>query len=75
MPEVKFGHKDESSVRFRKSEDLIAVRTRSRRSATAISVPSAVSAELSGGQLVVSFPEAFDTVSIELVGSYILSPL
>lgn len=57
MPEVKFGHKNEPSVQFRKSEDLIAVRTRSRRSATAIPVPSAVSAELSGGQLVLSFPE------------------
>ncbi|MDJ0648836.1 MAG: S8 family serine peptidase [Xenococcaceae cyanobacterium MO_188.B19] len=58
MPEVKFGHKDESSVQFRKSENLIAVRTRSRRSATAIPVPSPISAELSGGQLVLSFPEA-----------------
>ncbi len=58
MPEVKFGHKNEPSVQFRKSEDLIAVRTRSRRSATAVPVPTAVSAELSGGQLVLSFPEA-----------------
>lgn len=57
MPEVKFGHKHEPSVQFRRSEDLIAVRTRSRRSATAVPVPSAVSAELSGGQLVLSFPE------------------
>jgi len=51
MPEVKFGHKDEPSAQFRKSEELVAVRTRSKRSATAIPVPSAVSAELSGGQL------------------------
>ncbi len=58
MPEVKFGHKDEPSAQFRKSEELVAVRTRSKRSATAIPVPSAVSAELSGGQLVLSFPEA-----------------
>jgi subtilisin family serine protease len=57
MPEVKFGSKNEPSVQFRKSEDLIAVRTRSKRSATAIRVPSPVSAELSGGQLVLSFPE------------------
>jgi subtilisin family serine protease len=57
MPEVKFGHKDEPSAHFRKSEDLIAVRTRSRRSATAVPVPTAISAELSGGQLVLSFPE------------------
>jgi subtilisin family serine protease len=57
MPEVKFGHKDEPAAQFRKSDDLIAIRTRSKRSATAIPVPSAVSAELSGGQLVLSFPE------------------
>ncbi len=57
MPEVKFGHKDEPSAHFRKSEDLIAVRTRSRRSATAVPVPTAISAELSGGQLLLSFPE------------------
>ncbi len=58
MPEVKFGRKDEPSAQFRKSEDLIAVRTRSRRSATAVPVPTPVSAELSGGQLILSFPEA-----------------
>ncbi len=57
MPEVKFGHKDEPSVQFRKSEDLIVVRTRSRRSATAVPVPTPISAELSAGQLVLSFPE------------------
>ena len=58
MPEVKFGRKDEPSAQFRKSEDLIAVRTKSRRSATAVPVPTPVSAELSGGQLILSFPEA-----------------
>jgi subtilisin family serine protease len=58
MPEVKFGHKDEPSVQLRKSEDLIAVRTRSRRSATVVPVPTDISAELSDGQLVLSFPEA-----------------
>jgi subtilisin family serine protease len=57
MPEVKFGHKDEPSTQFRKSEDLIAVRTRSRRSATAVPVPTPVSAALSEGQLILSFPE------------------
>lgn len=57
MPEVKFGHRDEPSVQFRKSEDLIAVRSRSRRSATAVPVPTTLSAELSEGQLVLSFPE------------------
>jgi subtilisin family serine protease len=58
MPEVKFGHKNEPSVQLRKSEDLIAVRTRSRRSATIVPVPTDISAELSDGQLVLSFPEA-----------------
>jgi subtilisin family serine protease len=58
MPEVKFGHYDEPSTCFQKSDDLIAVRTRSKRSVTLIPVPTAISAELSGGQLVVAFPEA-----------------
>jgi subtilisin family serine protease len=58
MPEVKFGRKDEPASQFRKSEDLIAVRTRSTRSATVVPVPTAMSAELAGGQLVVSFPDA-----------------
>ena len=57
MPEVKFGRKDEPSAQFQKSEDLIAIRTRSRRSATAVPIPTDISAELSGGQLVLSFPE------------------
>jgi subtilisin-like proprotein convertase family protein len=57
MPEVKFGRKDEPSTQFQKSEDLIAIRTRSRRSATVVAVPTNVSAELSEGQLVLSFPE------------------
>ena len=58
MPEVKFGHQNEPSIQLRKSDDLIAVRTRSKRSATRLPVPNAMSAELSGGQLVLSFPEA-----------------
>jgi subtilisin family serine protease len=57
MPEVKFGRKDESSTQFQKSEDLIAIRTRSQRSATVVPIPTAISAELSEGQLVLSFPE------------------
>jgi subtilisin family serine protease len=57
MPEVKFGRKDEPSAQFQKSEDLIAIRTRSRRSATAVPIPTDISAELSGSQLVLSFPE------------------
>jgi subtilisin family serine protease len=57
MPEVKFGRKDESSTQFQKSEDLIAIRTRSQRSATVVPIPTAISAELSEGRLVLSFPE------------------
>lgn len=57
MPEVKFGKKDEPSVSFKRSEDLIAIRSRSRRSATAVPVPTAAAAELADGQLVLSFPE------------------
>ncbi|HEY9769795.1 MAG TPA: hypothetical protein V6C71_15090 [Coleofasciculaceae cyanobacterium] len=49
MPEVKFGRKDEPSTQFHKSEDLIAILTRSRRSATVVPVPTAISAELLGG--------------------------
>jgi subtilisin family serine protease len=57
MPEVKFGRKDEPSTQFQKSENLIAIRTRSRRSVTAVPVPTAAAAELEGGRLVLSFPE------------------
>jgi subtilisin family serine protease len=57
MPEVKFGRKNEPSTRFQKSEDMIAVRTRSRRSVTAVPIPTAAAAELVGSQLVLSFPE------------------
>jgi len=58
MPEVKFGKKDEPSVTLNKSADLLAVRTRSRRSLRAGPVPSSAGAEVSDGQLVMAFPEA-----------------
>lgn len=58
MPTVKFSHKNDPAVQFRKSEDLIAIRTRSRRSVRATPVPTTASAELSGGELVLAFPEA-----------------
>lgn len=57
MPEVKFGRKNEPSTQFQKSEDMIAVRTRSRRSVTTVPIPTAAAAELVGSQLVLSFPE------------------
>jgi subtilisin-like proprotein convertase family protein len=58
MPEVKFGKKDEPSVTLQKSDDLIAVRTRSTRSVMAGPVMSPAAAELRDGQLVLAFPEA-----------------
>jgi subtilisin family serine protease len=58
MPEVKFGRKDEPSVTLNKSADLLAVRTRSRRSLRAGPVPSSAGAEVSDGHLVMAFPEA-----------------
>ena len=58
MPEVKFGKKDEPAVTLRKSDDLIAVRTRSTRSVMAGPVMSPAAAELRDGQLVLAFPEA-----------------
>ena len=58
MPTVKFGHKNDPAVQFRKSEDLIAIRTRSGRSIRSAPVPTTASAELSGGEFVLAFPEA-----------------
>jgi subtilisin family serine protease len=58
MPEVKFGRKDEPAITLQKSDDLIAVRTRSNRSLVAGPVMSAAAAEVADGQLVMAFPEA-----------------
>jgi subtilisin family serine protease len=59
MPQVKFGRKDEPGFNLEISDDLIAVRTRSRRTLRPSGpVPSAVGAELSGTTLVAAFPEA-----------------
>lgn len=60
MPKVFFGGKNEAAQDFELSDDLIAVRTRSRQSATRLlgPVPSPQSAALDDGALVVSFPEA-----------------
>ncbi len=56
--EVKFGKKTEPSSTLQRSEDLIAVRTRSTRSVTGGPVPSAGAADLADGQVVLAFPEA-----------------
>lgn len=58
MPEVKFGRKDEPGVTLRKSDDLIAVRTRSTRSLRAGPVAAPAAAELENGDFVLAFPEA-----------------
>jgi subtilisin family serine protease len=59
MPQVKFGRKDEPGFNLEMSDDLIAVRTRSRRTLRSTGpVPSAVSGELQGTELVAAFPEA-----------------
>jgi subtilisin family serine protease len=58
MPEVKFGRKDEPSISLRRSDDLIAVRTRSTRSLRRGPVQSSAAAEVADGQLILDFPEA-----------------
>lgn len=54
---VKFGKKTDPASTLQRSEDLIAVRTRSTRSLTAGPAPSASAAELAGGEVVLAFPE------------------
>lgn len=60
MPTVYFGGKDEPGFDLEQSTDMIAVRTRSRRSITRTlgSVPSPFAAELDDGALVAAYPEA-----------------
>src|SRR5512134_1012821 len=59
MPMVKFGTKNEQGFELRERPDLIAVRTRSRRSVRGVGpVPPATAAEVSDGRLLASFPEA-----------------
>ncbi|MDQ3747657.1 MAG: S8 family serine peptidase [Acidobacteriota bacterium] len=57
MPEVKFGTKDEPAVSFRKSDDLIAVRTRSNRSLREGPVLSSAAAAVQDSEMVLAFPE------------------
>lgn len=60
MPIVYYGRKDESSFVLEHSRDLIAVRTRSRRSITRSvgPVPTPLATELNDGNLVAAYPEA-----------------
>ncbi len=60
MVTVYYGSKDEPGFMLEQSNDLIAVRTRSKRSITRTigSVPTPISAELEDGTLVQAFPEA-----------------
>jgi subtilisin-like proprotein convertase family protein len=60
MPTVHFGKKNEPGFELEQSKDLIAIRTRSRRSITRLSspVPSPLAAEVDEGVLVAEFPEA-----------------
>ena len=58
MVEVHLGSKNDSPVQLKKSADLVAVRTRSRRSLRAGPVQPAAAAEVADGQLVLAFPEA-----------------
>jgi subtilisin-like proprotein convertase family protein len=56
--EVTFGRKDETPTVLGRSDDLIAVRTRSQRSLVTGAPTSYGAAELADGQLVLAFPEA-----------------
>jgi hypothetical protein len=59
MPLVKYGSKSDPGFRLEESPDLIAVRTRSTRSALGAGpVPTPAAAELADGQLVAAFPDA-----------------
>jgi hypothetical protein len=55
---TKLGKKNEPAISLRKSNDLIAIRTRSTRSINAGPVPSAAAAEVKDGDLILEFPEA-----------------
>src|SRR6267378_4883912 len=71
MPKVYYGRKDEPSSDLELSDDLIAVRTRSRRSIlrSAGSVPLPASDELADATMVAAYPEAGVEVFRVPVGS------
>ncbi len=60
MPRVYYGTKNEPGFDLEQSEDLIAVRTRSKRSVKSAAGPvqTPISAELADGALIASFPDA-----------------
>jgi subtilisin family serine protease len=58
MPHVLLGTKNEPGINLKPSADLIAVRTRSRRSLRGGPVQRAAAAEVSDANLVLAFPEA-----------------
>ncbi len=58
MPQVKFGSKTEPAYDFKKSDNMIAVRTVSTRSVRAGAVRNPAVDAVSGSELVMSFPEA-----------------
>ncbi len=58
MPKVNYGTSDEPSFELSPSNDLIAVRTRSRRSIKAGPVQPAAAGQVDDGKLVLAFPEA-----------------
>jgi subtilisin family serine protease len=58
MPQVRFGRKDEPVSSFRKSENLVAVRTRSGTSVAEAAPASRAAIELMDGTRVLSFPDA-----------------
>lgn len=58
MAEVKFGRKDEPSISLRRSDNLIAIRTRSTRSIRRGAVQAIAAAEVEDGQLIMDFPDA-----------------
>ena len=58
LTEVRLGKKTEPPIVLRKSDDLIAVRTRSTRSIRAGAVRTPESGEVADGHLVFTVPEA-----------------
>ena len=60
MPRIHYGRKDEPAAELQQSNDLIAVRTRSRRPMlrSAGPVPQPAPADLRDAALVADFPEA-----------------
>jgi hypothetical protein len=56
MFEVKFGRKDEPSSSLRRSEDLVAVRTRSSRPLAGRPVKPPAAGHVQDGHLILEFP-------------------